>query len=271
MRHNYIYHGDCADVLKKFPEDHFALAITSPPYANKRGGPKVNTYVDWFQPIAKELYRVLRDDGSFVLNIKECVVKGERHTYVHDLIGMLRGMGWLWVEEYCWHKRNSFPGKWPNRFRDAFERCHHFTKNKHFCMYQDEVRVPIGDWSKSRLKHLSATDRQRDPSKVGSGFGKNVSNWVDRDTVFPTNVLHMATECGNKQHSSAFPLWLPEWFMRLFTKEGDTILDPFLGSGTSAVAAKCLKRKFVGIEVNKQHVETARERIRNDKGRKGAG
>jgi site-specific DNA-methyltransferase (adenine-specific)/site-specific DNA-methyltransferase (cytosine-N4-specific) len=104
-------------------------------------------------------------------------------------------------------------------------------------MYQEEVMVPMGDWAKSRLKNLSDTDKIRDNSKVGSGFGKNISNWLTRDKAFPTNVLHLATECSNKNHSAAFPEELPEWFIKLFTKEKDTVLDPFMGSGTTILVA----------------------------------
>ncbi len=72
-------------------------------------------------------------------------------------------------------------------------------------MYQEEVMVPMGDWAKSRLKNLSDTDKIRDASKVGSGFGKNISNWVEREKAYPSNVLHLATECNNKNHSATFP------------------------------------------------------------------
>ena len=65
-------------------------------------------------------------------------------------------------------------------------------------MYQEEVMVPVGDWAETRLKSLSKTDKIRDNAKNGSGFGKNVSNWINRDKVYPTNVLHLATECNNK-------------------------------------------------------------------------
>ena len=68
-------------------------------------------------------------------------------------------------------------------------------------MYQEAVMVPMGDWKNKRLSKLSETDQQRDNSKVGSGFGKNVSNWVERDMAYPTNVLHLATECSNRGHS----------------------------------------------------------------------
>lgn len=73
-------------------------------------------------------------------------------------------------------------------------------------MYQESVMVPMGDWAKTRLKNLSETDKRRDESKVGSGFGKNVSNWLGRKMAYPNNVLHMATESGNKNHSAAFLL-----------------------------------------------------------------
>jgi len=109
----------------------------------------------------------------------------------------------------------------------------------------------------SRLRNLSATDCQRDPSRVGSGFGKNVSNWVGRDSAYPTNVLHLATECANRGHSAAFPQALPEWFIRLFTEPGDLVLDPFLGSGTTALAAMSLGRAWCGMEALPGHVAQA--------------
>lgn len=260
-----ILQGDCSEALKTLPDASVDLVVTSPPYADQRsstyGGTPADQYVDWFLPIADELYRVLKPTGSFVLNIKERVVNGERHTYVLELIIAMRGRGWLWTEEYVWHKRNCYPGKWPNRFRDAWERCLHFTKDKKFAMYQDEVRVPMGDWAKTRLKNLSETDLKRDDSRVQSGFGKKIANWLGRDMAYPTNVVHFATECGNKSHSAAFPVELPSWFIRLFTQPGDVVLDPFLGSGTTAVASVLLGRCYIGIEMNPDYVQIAEGRI----------
>lgn len=253
--------GDCLDVLRRMPSNMVDLIITSPPYADSRkhtyGGIDPDNYVQWFLPIAAELNRVLKPDGTFILNIKEKVVNGERHTYVIELILALRRQGWLWTEEFMWHKKNSPPGKWPNRFRDAWERCLQFNKQKKFRMYQDQVKVPMGEWAKSRLKNLSETDKRRDNSRVGSGFGKNVSNWVGRETVYPDNVLHLAPETGNKNHSAAFPLELPAWFIKLFTQEGDLVLDPFLGSGTSAAAARQLRRHYLGIEIKEDYHQLA--------------
>lgn len=262
---NQIYHNDCRVILPTLSENSIDLVVTSPPYADQRndsyGGIKPDDYVNWFMPISKELLRALKPTGTFILNIKEKVVNAERHTYVLELILGLRKQGWLWTEEFMWHKKNCHPGKWPNRFRDSWERLLQFNKSKKFSMYQDEVMVPVGEWAKSRLKNLSDTDKQRDNSKVGSGFGKNVSNWVGRNMVYPTNVLHLSTECGNKEHSAAFPIELPKWFIKLFTKPNDVVLDPFLGSGTTARAAVELNRQYIGIEVQEQYFKQAKQNL----------
>ena len=264
---NKILHGDCEKVLRNFPDNSIDLIFTSPPYADQRkntyGGIKPDDYVDWFLPKAAEFYRVLNPKGTFILNIKERVVNGERHTYVIDLIQKLRREGWLWTEEFIWHKKNSYPGKWPNRFRDNWERLLQFNKQRKFNMYQEAVMVPVGDWAKDRLNNLSDTDKIRDESKVGSGFGKNISNWVGRKKVYPNNVLHLATECSNQNHSAAFPIELPTFFIKLFTDVNDIVLDPFIGSGTTAVAAVQLGRRYVGIDTNINYVEISNERLIN--------
>jgi len=120
-------------------------------------------------------------------------------------------------------------------------------------MYQEEVMVPMGEWAKNRLKKLSEKDQIRDISKVGSCFGKNISNWIGREMTYPTNVLHLATECNNKNHSATFPKELPEWFIKLFSKETDTILDPFMGSGTTIFVAKEMNRNVIGIEIVEEY------------------
>ena len=260
-----IFLGDCKDILKKIPDNSIDLIFTSPPYADQRrntyGGIHPDEYVEWFLPISKELLRVLKPTGTFALNIKEKVVNGERSTYVIELILEMRKQGWLWTEEFIWHKKNCYPGKWPNRFRDAWERILQFNKNKKFNMYQEAVMVPIGDWAQTRLKNLSERDKIRDESRVGSGFGKNISNWLGRNMVYPTNVLHLATECSNKNHSAAFPEGLPEWFIKLFTKEGDTVLDPFMGSGTTVIVAKRMGRKAIGIEIVEEYFNMVEEQL----------
>lgn len=268
---NIVYLSD-STIL---PDDSVDLIVTSPPYAERRngsyGGIHPNKYVAWFLPIAEQLFRVLKSNGSFVLNIKEHCRNGERETYVLELILALKQQGWLWIEEYCWYKKNSYPGKWPNRFRDNWERCLHFTKQKRFRMYQDAVKVPIGDWSKPRFKSMSTNDFIRYTSGTNSKFGRNVSNWLKKRKVYPHNVLvfeeehymepstvlHLATECSNRNHSAVFPIELPIWFIRLFTQKGDIVLDPFAGIGTTAIAARILGRRYIGIENSEEFVKEA--------------
>jgi site-specific DNA-methyltransferase (adenine-specific)/site-specific DNA-methyltransferase (cytosine-N4-specific) len=257
--------GDSKEKLKTLGNDSIDLIVTSPPYADRRkntyGGIEPEKYVEWFLPISFQLLRVLKPAGTFILNIKEKAESGERHAYVIELILALRKQGWLWTEEFIWHKKNCYPGKWPNRFRDAWERILQFNKTKTFHMYQEEVMVPIGEWAAGRLKNLSDADKIRDTSKSGSGFGKNVSNWLSRKKVYPTNVLNFATVCSNKNHSAPFPKELPKWFIKLFTKKGDWILDPFLGSGTTVEVAQEMGRNSIGIEIVPRYLEIAKKKL----------
>ena len=96
---NSIILGDCKEVLKNFPDDSVDLIVTSPPYADSRkntyGGIHPDKFVDWFLPKSEQFLRVLKPTGTFILNIKEKAVNGERHTYVIELILGMRKQGWL--------------------------------------------------------------------------------------------------------------------------------------------------------------------------------
>ncbi len=266
---NKIYNGDSAELLSNrhiFPNNSVDLIVTSPPYADRRkkqyGGPPPEKYMEWFLPLAIEFQRILKPRGSLILNIKENAGQGERHVYVLELILEMRKMEWFWIEDYIWHKRNVFPGKWPNRFRNAWEHCFHFTKQKDFRMYQDAVKVPIGDWANKRLKNLGANDRKRNMSQTDSGFSVQLTNWVGKRKVYPTNVLYLPTISANKNHCAVFPESLPTWFIKLFTQKGDVVLDPFIGSGTTAVAAIKTGRSFIGIDLSVEYIQVSRRVIR---------
>ena len=129
-------------------------------------------------------------------------------------------------------------------------------------MRQEEVMVPMGDWKNKRLANLSKTDLLRDESKHENGFGKCVQNWSEREMAYPTNVLHLATQCRYKGHPATFPKALPEWFIRLFTDKGDTVLDPFAGSGTTLIAALELGRKAIGIDTKPEYCAGMRRTVR---------
>lgn len=252
---NQVHYGDCLEVMRRLPDNSIDLIVTSPPYANARmhtyGGVPPNEYVGWFCERADEMFRILAPTGSFVLNIKERAVDGERHTYVLDLIlALKREVGFRWVEEYIWHKTTAAPGKWRYRFRDSWERLLHFAKTRDLKMNQDAVKVPIGDWTAKRLANMSENDRRRQESATRSKVGRRMANWEGKETVYPTNVLHRSPVAHNTRHSAAYPEWLPEFFIKLFTDEGDVVLDPFLGSGTTCRVARRLNRLAVGIEIN---------------------
>jgi DNA modification methylase len=121
--------------------------------------------------------------------------------------------------------------------------------------------IPMGDWAEPRLKKLSENDQKRISSATKSGFGKTLGRWVGKDMVYPTNVLHLPAECGNKNHSAVFPAALPEWFIKLFSDEGDVVFDPFLGSGTTALAAQNLNRHYIGTEIQPEYFRVAQQRI----------
>jgi len=262
---NKIIFGDCEKILKKFPDKSIDLIFTSPPYADARrrtyGGVAPDEYVDWFLSKAEQFLRVLKPTGTFVLNIKERVVKGERHTYVIELIMRIKQQGWLWTDEFIWHKKNPFPGKWPNRFRDGWERLLQFNRQRKFNMYQEAVMIPPSDATKACALRLTDADKTRRKIKTGSGLDSRLSSCVNRNMVYPTNVIYMATESWNRGHSAVFPIDLPIWFIKLFTVKGDIVLDPFIGSGTTAVAAKQLGRNYVGVDILKKSCLLAEERI----------
>ena len=264
---NKIHQGNAVAVMKKLPDNSINLIVTSPPYADRRkkqyGGPAPDKYVDWFMPFAKEFKRILKPGGSLVLNIKENADRGERHTYVLELILEMRKHDWFWIEDYIWHKKNAFPGRWPNRFRDSWEHCLHFTKNRHFKMYQDAVKVPIGDWADSRMKKMGTNDKIRHMSQTDSGFGRQLTNWIGKRKVYPSNVLYLSTISANKNHCAVFPESLPTWFIKLFTKKGDVVLDPFIGSGTTALAAIKTERDFIGIDLSKKYSEMAKKTVKD--------
>ena len=257
-----VHLGDCLDVLREMPADYVDLIVTSPPYADARrhtyGGIAPDDYVDWFVERAVEMKRVLKPTGSFVLNIKERCADGERHTYVLDLIlALKREVEFRWVEEYIWHKTTAMPGRWKYRFRDAWERILHFSKTADVKMRQDAVKQPIGEWTQTRLKNMSERDRTRQESATRSKAGRCIANWEGKELVLPTNVLHKSPVAHNTGHSAAFPEWLPEFFVNLFTDPDDVVLDPFSGSGTTYRVAERLGRVPIGIEIDPEWVQHA--------------
>jgi len=259
--------GDSREELKAY-EGQADLIVTSPPYADARhrhyDGVHPDEFVEWFMSFHEPFFKALKPTGSFVLNIKDKVVEGVRHRYVWRTVEALCERGWLSIDDYLWHKTNPMPGYWPTRLRDGWEYCFHLAKRKRPYMNQDAVRRPIGDWVESRLAKLGDKDQSRHNSANASGFGRDLSRWVDKQTVLPSNVLSLALVGKNKGHPAVFPVDLPLFFIRLLCPEGGLVLDPFGGSGTTGLAALSAGRRCVLIDNNEQYCQAAIKRLRDE-------
>lgn len=260
-----VYLGDSRNVLAQYPDKHFNLIVTSPPYADARANHydsiTPDKYEEFLISFHHQFWRVLADDGSFVLNVKDKVVKGIRHRFVWHTIEALAEKGWLCVDDYIWVKPNAMPGYWPNRLRDEWEYCFHMTKNPKFAMYQQSVKHTIGDWADKRLAKLTGKSNGRHNSENNSGFGRDLRKWVGKESVLPGNTIKVPLVGKNMGHPAAFPVGLPEFFIKLFTKEGDLILDPFAGSGSSGIAAERLNRNVVLIDNNESYIKIIQKRL----------
>ena len=262
-----IIHGLSEEELKNIPSNSIDLIITSPPYADRRkntyGGIAADKYLEWFRPIAVEVKRVLKPTGSFFLNIKPHTNKGERSLYVFELVILLkRELGFLFVEEYCWTK-NAFPGSLKGRFKNAFEPVYHFTKGN-----PNQITFnPIACGTPMKDESIARTYRKQcGAPKNGSGMtGMNTTNIRNLKYARPSNVIQVNNVSNQftlkSEHSATFPDGLVEFFVKSFSNEGDTILDPFAGSGTVGVVCKKLNRNYILIDKELSNIELINKRI----------
>jgi DNA modification methylase len=249
------------------------LIVTSPPYADARRNHYDSIHPDrfkeWFLTFHQPFYDALKPEGSLVINIKDKVVDGVRHRYVWHTIEALCQKGWFAIDDYIWRKPNPMPGFWPTRLRDGWEYCFHLSKSKRPYINQDAIRVPVGDWVTSRLAKLGENDLSRHNSANKSGFGRDLSRWVGKQTVLPpnvilpaeTNVFSAALVGKNKGHPAVFPVDLPAFFIKMLSPAGGLVIDPFGGSGTTGIAALSLSRHCVLIDNNQVYCKVAKERL----------
>lgn len=259
--------GDSRVVLQDY-EEQVDLIVTSPPYADARhkhyDSVHPDDYADWFLSFHEPFYKALKPTGSLVINIKDKVVDGVRHRFVWRTIEALCDRGWFSIEDYLWHKPNPMPGHWPTRLRDGWEYCFHLAKSKRPYFNADAVRQPVGNWAESRLKKLGNNDLSRHNSVNDSGFGRDISKWVGKETVLPSNVLSLPLVGKNKGHPAVFPVGLPLFFIKLLSPEDGLVVDPFAGSGTTGIAALSTGRRSVLIDNNPLYYEEAIKRITDE-------
>jgi len=262
-----MIYGDSREALKQYA-GQVDLIVTSPPYADARqkhyDSIHPDKFVDWFITFHEPFYQALKPTGSLVINIKDKVVDGVRHRYVWRTLEALAECGWYAIDDYIWNKPNPMPGRWPNRLSDGWEYCFHLAKSKRPYFNPDAVRKPIGNWVETRLKKLGENDLSRHNSANNSGFGRDLSRWVGKETVLPANVLTAAVVGRNKGHPAVFPMELPTFFINLLSPEGGLIVDPFAGSGTTGLAAMSLGRNCILIDNNYTYYQEAVKRLHSE-------
>ncbi len=260
----FVICGDSRQVLADYA-GQVDLIVTSPPYADARRNHydsiHPDKFVDWFLTFHEPFINALKPSGSLVLNIKDKVVEGVRHRYVWHTIEALCRQGWFSIDDYLWHKTNPMPGYWPTRLRDGWEYCFHLSKSARPYFNADAVRKPIGDWVGSRLAKLGVNDLTRHNSVNASGFGRNISKWVGKHTVLPSNVLSLPLVGKNMGHPAVFPVDLPLFFINLLSPAEGLVVDPFGGSGTTGIAAVAAGRRCVLIDNNQKYCELATRRV----------
>lgn len=253
--------GDSASLLKALPKDSVDLVVTSPPYAEQRKGQyqsySEKEYVDWFMGVADGVMRCLKPTGSFILNIKEHARKGMRSNYVYDLV-LAMSEKYRWVEDFVWNKPNPFPTGNKKRLKDAWEHCYQFTKSKDYKFKPNNALIP-STLSKNKLEKELKRKPHASICKNGSGFF--VKPYKQKRMVRPSTVITIPTTSTSVMHCATFPIQLPAFFIKLMTDKGDVVLDPFMGSGTTALACIDLDRRYIGFDASRKYCDYAKSRI----------
>jgi DNA modification methylase len=255
--------GDASEWLPALPPESVDLFFTSPPYANMRDYSRIDpdSYVDWFRRFATAMLRAARPTGSFVLNIKDRVVAGERHAYVYELVIALKDLGWRWIETYIWVKPNAIPGRFGPRTKDAWEYVYWFAKERPY-FDLDAIRVPYKTPASERAR------RELDPSprrNTSAGHGRTRARTYRLGAADPGNVITAPLTYNQHygvRHPAAMPEAVAEFFVKAGSPQAGIVVDPFAGSGTTSVVAARLGRRPGGLEIHPAYVAEATERLR---------
>ena len=260
LNKTYALHLKSSGKLDAIESSSIHMVVTSPPYVNLRKiGTHPDKYVEWFMPFAKEIKRVLVENGNFILNLNEVIVKGIVHPYVDDLKYELRKIGLNQISKpYVWFKTTAIPNRCSHRAIDRYEYCFWFSNGKG-TFYRNNIRRPYSDATIKRVENYDVISLGSRGEKGHKVFKKSK---IDPRGALPYNIIELSPECNPRiKHSAPFPIGLPEWFIKAGTAESDTVLDPFMGSGTTAIAALQNNRNVIGYEIDKEVFDYSMERI----------
>jgi site-specific DNA-methyltransferase (cytosine-N4-specific) len=284
------YLADARDILSKLPDGSIDLVLTSPPYAlhfkKEYGNVSKDQYVEWFLPFAQEIHRVIRSDGSFVLNIGGSYNKGLPTRSVYHfrlLLALVDQIGFHLAQECFWYNpaKMPMPAEWVTvrrvRVRDSVEYVWWFSKTANPKANNRNVLRPYGPDMIRLNKRGIRTAVRPSGHNIRSSFDK-----VEAGGAIPSNVIEEAIpsdflrfgnnaandtytlrckEAGLKLHPARFPMALPEFFIKLLTDEGDVVVDPFAGSNTTGCIAENLARRWISIELVEEYLESSKFRF----------
>ena len=273
MESKYKLHlGNTKNVLDSMIEkkEKVDMIFTSPPYYAMRknysgnsdgevGSIHVDEYVDWFLEFTEKFLKVIQPDGSFFLNINDKIDNGVVHPVLDELKYKMRLQGWkLVAKPYIWYKKQSMPTNCKYRAIDRYEYVFHFSPTNKPKFRADNCRVPHSEVTKRRMKKPVPTIGSRD------GVYEHATVTLNEKGALPHNVVITAAESNpSVLHPAPFHVELAEWFVKIGSDEGDTILDPFAGSSTTGVASLKHNRKFIGIDLVEFNIKFGEKRIQH--------
>ena len=262
---NKVHHIDAIHGLRTLEDNTVDLVITSPPYADMKKyvdgseGIPVKQYVPWLMTYVREIERVLKPTGSFILNINDKVSNKFRDPYVYELVYKITSSTSLKLyERLFWNKGKGLSH--PKRFGDKIEYLFWFAKSGDFTINIDEMRVP---YSESSLKRFKKPIKKRFNRTEGDEKVEYKDWGPNPKGALPSTLINIGSESKriSDNHIAVYPEKLSEYFIKGSTNEGDLVLDPFMGSGTTGVSAKKLKRSWIGFDSIEEYVNFANQRI----------
>ena len=272
--------GDALDVLQGRQDKSVDLIITSPPFALVRkkeyGNVDANEYVDWFRPFAEEFKRVLKDTGSFVIDIGGTWNRGQatRHLYLFKLLIMLNEeYGFHLAQEFYWWNPSKLPtpAEWVTvrriRVKDAVNCVWWLSATPWPKASNRRVLQPYSESMKDLLKNGYKAKKRPSGHDISEKFN------IDNSASIPPNLLAIPNtesnsyylryckEHGLNAHPARYPTELPEFFIRMLTDEGDLVVDPFAGSCVTGEVCERLERKWICVELIEEYLEGALARF----------
>lgn len=252
MQNNIMLLGDAAERLKEFEENSVDLVVTSPPYDNLRrySGVGDTWNHDKFKTIAKELVRVLKPGGVVVWIVNDKTEKGSKTgTSFRQCIHFME-LGLNLNDTMIWKKTNPLPVVKQPRYNPVFEYMFVFSKGV------PKTFNPLMEPCKCAGQKYDSTCKN-----MGGENGRTHKTFnINKEKVMG-NIWEIAVAQNKTVHPAVYPIEIPLRHIKSWTNEGDIVLDPFMGSGTTALAALQLNRKFIGIEMNEEYYNLCNERI----------